>query len=100
MAQYHQYKIKVTAVDYYVSDEDVCESVCEDVTIEEDSEEFYDVINAKIKEVKESLPQTMELEIECEPEDLDDMVCDAVSEETGWLNNSVTYEIISDSEVE
>jgi hypothetical protein len=83
------YKIKVTAVDYCVEDEDVIDYV------EDDEDE--DEINDKIREIKDSLPQRLDLEIECEPEDLDDMVCDAVSEETGWLNNSVTYEIVEEN---
>jgi len=88
------YKIKVTSVDYCVEKEDVCEKICEDVTIEEDSEEFYDAIHEEIERVKTSLPQELELEIECEPEDLEDQIADAISEETGWLNNSFTYEIV------
>ena len=90
------YKVKVTAIDYCIEEEDVMEEICEDASIEEDSEEFYDAIHAKIEEIRNSLPQTMELEIECEPDELDYLVCDEVSEETGWLNYSVTYEILEE----
>ena len=100
MAQVHLYKIKVTSVDYCVEEEDVCEKVCEDVTIEEDSEEFYDAIHEEIGRVKTSLPQTLDLEIECEPEDLDSQIADAISEETGWLNNCFTYDILEDDLIE
>ena len=88
------YKIKVVAIDYCVEEEDVCWQFDNNTEIEEDSKEYYDAIHNEIEKIKHNLPQTMELEIECEPEDLDDMVCDMVSEETGWLNNSVDYEII------
>jgi len=90
------YRIRTTSIDYCVEDEDVCEDICLDPEIEEDSEEFYDAIEAEIVRVKNSLPQTLELEIECEPEDLDDEVCEAVSEETGWLVNGLSYDIIEE----
>ena len=93
----HFYKIKVTSVDYCVEDEDVCQEVDNDPEIEEDSEEYYNAIELLIKTTKASLPQTLELEIECEPEDLDEEVCDAVSEETGWLVNGLTYEIVEEN---
>lgn len=88
------YKIKVNAIDYSVEEEDVCWQFDNQADLEEDSEEYYDAIHNEIKHIKETLPQTMELEIECEEEDLGDVVCDTVSEETGWLNNSVSYEIL------
>ena len=89
------YKVKTTYIDYSVTEEDVCQVVDNDPTIEEDSEEYYDAIHAEIKKIRESLPQELELEIECEPEDLDNEVCEAVSEETNWLVNEVCYNIIS-----
>ena len=73
------YKVETTQIDYCVEDEDVCDYVNEDQ------------IDAEIERIKSSLPQRLELEIECEPEDLDDMVCDAIGEETGWLVNSFDY---------
>jgi len=89
-----EYKITTTKIDYCVEDEDVCEKIDRDVTIEPDSEEYYDAIDEEIKRVKASLSQHLELEITCDPEDLDDMVCDAISNETGWLVNSFEYDII------
>jgi hypothetical protein len=91
------YRVKTTSIDYCVEEEDVCEKICEDASIEEDSEEFYDAIHAEIKRVKDGLPQKLELEIECDPEDLDDMVCDAISEETGWLVNGFAYDILEEN---
>ena len=80
------YKVKVTSVDYCVEDEDVIDYV-EDCDDEEE-------IEAKIEEIKSSLPQTLELDIEGDREDLDDLVCDAISNETGWLINSFDYKIL------
>lgn len=85
------FKIRTTYIDYCVEEEDVCETVCEDASIEEDSEEFYDAIHAEIERVKSELPQELELEIDCEPEDLDDAVADTISEKTGWPVNRVSY---------
>lgn len=79
------YKVKTTKIDYCVEEEDVCDEIANDPEIEEDSEEYYDVIHNEINWIKETLPQVLVLEIECDSEDLDDMVGDAISEETGWL---------------
>lgn len=88
------YTVKVTSVDYCVEPEDVCWQFDNQADLEEDSEEYYEAIHAKIKRIKDSLPQELELEVECDREDLDDMVCDAITEETGWLINSFDYKIL------
>jgi len=89
-----EYKIKVTSVDYCIEEEDVCWQFDNQADLEEDSDEYYDAIHQEIKRIKESLPQTMLLEIGCDKTDLEDMVVDAISNETGWLINGCTYEII------
>ena len=53
-------------------------------------------IEDMIDEVKMSLPQTLILEIECEPEDLEDCITDAISDETGWLVEYFSYEILEE----
>lgn len=88
-------KIRTKNIDYCVEDEDVCETIDRDVTIEPDSEEYYDAIKKEIKRVKESLPQNLELEFyDYDPEDLTDLVSEAISEETGWLVNSFDFDVI------
>ena len=84
-----EYDIKVTSVDYSVTEEDLIDDVIDE----------EDYIN-KIKEIKSELPQVMYLTITCEPEDLEDEIAEAISAETGWLNNSFTYHIISETEIE
>lgn len=84
-----EYDIKVTSVDYSVTEEDLIDDIIEE----------EDYIN-KIKEIKAELPQVLYLTITCEPEDLEDEIADAISAETGWLNNSFTYHIISETEIE
>jgi len=75
-----KYRIRTTRIDYCIEDEDVCEYVPEDQ------------IEAEIERIKSSLPQHMVFTIECDKDDLDDMVCDAIGNETGWLINSFDYE--------
>ena len=88
------FKVRVYDIDYCVEDEDVCEEISNDSEIEEDSEEYYEAINKRIIQIKSELPQDMIFTIECEKEDLEDMACDAISEETGWLVNSFSYDIL------
>ena len=88
-----EYKVKVDSVDYYVTEEDVIDYASDDENIAD-----------KIKEIKSELPQIMYLTITCESEDLEDEIAEAIgeaiSEETGWLTNSFTYDIISETEIE
>ena len=88
-----EYKVKVNSVDYYVTEEDVIDYVSDD----EDED-----IDDKIKEVKSDLPQELVLVVTCDcaPEYVEDEIADAISEETGWLINSFTYDIISETEIE
>jgi hypothetical protein len=96
-----EYQIKVTSVDYYVTYEDIefdpYDTAFEDDTTIEANEKKADQM---IDDIKASLPQELELEITCDPEDLEDQIADAISDETGWLNNSFTYEIVSETEVD
>ena len=88
-----EYKVKVNSVDYYVTEEDVIDYVSDD-----DDEDIDD----KIKEIKSDLPQELVLVVTCNcaPEYVEDEIADAISEETGWLINSFTYNIISETEIE
>ena len=94
------FKIRTTDIDYHVSNDDVYEKVCEDASIEEDSDEFYEAIEKARVELEKELDfdskmQNLEFEFyDCEKEDLDELVCDAISSETGWLINGFNYEII------
>ena len=82
-----EYKVKVNSVDYCVTEEDVS-----------DDEDIAD----KIKEIKSGLPQELVLVVTCNcvPEYVEDEIAEAISEETGWLINSFTYDIISETEIE
>lgn len=87
--------IKTVFIDYCVEEEDVCWQFDNQADLEEDSEEYYDAIHKEIEKIKASLPQEIELEIECSPDNLDDIILDAISEETGWLVNNFEYKVLN-----
>lgn len=79
----YKFTVKVTAVDYDVSEED-----------------FWDIgdpeeVDAMIRKTKNGLPQRLTLEIECIDDEgaLEDKIGDAISEETGWIANGFDYRI-------
>ncbi len=87
-----EYDIKITSIDYShsVTEQDLIDDI-----IDED-------VADKIKEIKSGLPQELVLVVTCNcaPEYVEDEIADAISEETGWLINSFTYDIISETEIE
>jgi hypothetical protein len=85
------YQIKTTSIDYCVEAEDLW--FLDDV--EDLTDEDFD---REIERIKNELPQEVELEITCEPEDLEDEIADAIAEEIGWLVNNFGYDIISRKE--
>ena len=89
-----KFKVKTRYIDYCVEEEDVCSEFDNDASIEEDSEEYYQAINDKIREIKDNLPQHMLINVECDKEDLDEMVCDEITNRTGWLIYGFDYDII------
>lgn len=88
----HQFTVKCHDIDYDVGWEDV-ESNYEVPTDldEDDLDEWYDL---KVDEIKASLPKEVILTVEATEEDLEDVIVDALSEETGWLIDSYKYDII------
>lgn len=96
-----KYQIKVTSVDYDVTYEDI-EFDPYDTAFEDDETiaENERKADQMIEDIKKELPQELDLEIEAEPEDLEWLIADAISDETGWLNNSFTYDIVSEEEVD
>ena len=69
----YKFTIKVTGVDYYISEEDFWDI--------DDPEE----VDAAIRKTRNELPQHLTLEVECIDDKgaLEDMIADAISEETG-----------------
>lgn len=96
-----EYQIKVTSVDYSVTYEDIefdpYDTAFEDDATIEANEKKADQM---IADIKASLPQELDLEITCEPEDLESEIAEAISNETNWLNNSFTYNIVSEREID
>lgn len=87
-----KYKVRTKYIDYCIEDGDIIDCFwpeCQDW----DEEQF----EKKIDELRYELPQHLSFEIECEPELLECMVCEAISEETGWLVNIFSYDIIEEN---
>ena len=82
-----EFTVKVHDIDYCIELEDL-ESNGFDTENMSDEE-----IDAAIQKIRDTLPDELTLEVECTEEDLEDVVCDAISEETGWLINSFDYDI-------
>ena len=96
-----EYKIKVTSVDYDITYEDINFDLFDSVFNSADTmDEAERKADEEIAKIRSELPQELRLIITCEPEDLEDEIADAISEETGWLNNSFTYDIVSETEVD
>lgn len=90
------FQVHVKSVDYAVEFNDCWDIVVdENPGIDEDSDEFDNLVYAKIEEIKKSLPQELDLEITCYKEDLEDYVADAISQETDWLINGAEFDIKS-----
>ena len=80
-------KVKAYDIDYDVEPEDV----------DENEELTEDELDAKIAEVKESLPSELTFEFDIEPdEDIEDRIADEITLETNWLVNNFKYVIVEE----
>ena len=80
-------KVRAYDIDYDVEPEDV----------DENEELTEDELNAKIAEVKESLPSELTFEFDIEPdEDIEDRIADEITLETDWLVNNFKYVIVEE----
>lgn len=92
------YKVRAYNIGYSVEEEDVCSEIDNDASIEEDSEEYYNAIHNLIAQIKDELPQDMLFDITCEKGDrdeLEELLTDAISNETGWLIVGYDYDILN-----
>lgn len=80
-------KVRAYDIDYDVEPEDV----------DENEEPTEDELDAKIAEVKESLPSELTFEFDIEPdEDIEDRIADEITLETDWLVNNFKYVIVEE----
>ena len=80
-------KVRAYDIDYDVEPEDV----------DENEELTEDELDAKIAEVKESLPSELVFEFDIEPdEDIEDRIADEITLETDWLVNNFKYVIVEE----
>lgn len=91
------YKIRVKGIDYCIAYSDLADQVEERFPeMDPGSEEFDNLVHSEIEKVKNALPQSVDIEINgVSPDDLEDYIVDAISDETGWCINSFdSYEIL------
>jgi hypothetical protein len=93
------YKIKTTKIRYFIEEEDLEFDEFENHGM--DADDYDDeVIEEMIEEVQSQLPQELEFEIDCDPDELEDLICENISDETGYLVDWFKYEIVSEEELE
>lgn len=76
-----RFNVHTTKIDYAIEWEDLPE--CE-------TEEEFEKEKAKILK---SLPQELDLEVECDKEELEDTVIDMITERTNWLICGAEYTV-------
>lgn len=80
-------KVRAYDIDYDVEPEDV----------DENEELTEDELDAKIAEVKESLPSELTFEFDIEPdEDIEERIADEITSETNWLVDNFKYTIVEE----
>lgn len=81
------YLVKVTDIDYDVSEGDLGLSANDDLSDE--------AIDEKIKALKETLPQELTVEVTCNPDEIEDYIADEILDITNFGVNSVKdYKIL------
>lgn len=95
------YKVKTTSIDYYVTRDDVEETVLDSLDeFERESmseDELDELIEQAIETTRDELPQELEFEIDCQEDELEDIICDWISSETGWFINYFEYIILEEN---
>ena len=90
-----KYKVRAYDIDYSVEDEDVCAEFDNDPELETDSEEYYEAVHNKVKQILNDLPREMVLTVECdEEEDLEEEITDTITESSGWLIIGYSYDVL------
>lgn len=89
------FDVHVTEVSYDVDYATVAGEIEDDFPqIDPATDAFDDLVYARIEEIKKELPQEMDLTIEyADPEDLEYLVGEAISDKTGWLINYCSFTI-------
>lgn len=89
-----RYTVQVNDVDYEVTEQDVMDYIPE---FHQDDQDFIDDM---VFNVKYGINQKFVLEIECEPDELDELVCDEITHKSGWLVNTFNYEILKEEDID
>lgn len=85
-----KFKVHVFEIDYDITAEDLI-----DYDLPENADE--EIIQAQIDQLKAGLPQDLVVEINAEEgDDLDYLISEAISNETGWCVNWFAGEVIEE----
>jgi len=89
-------KIKTTYIDYSIEPEDCIDAIPKDWAIDDPREDA--LLDAEVERLKKVLPQ--ELVFEIAEEDWEECsIADLISDETGWLVESLGFEVCEAEEV-
>ena len=95
------YRVRTTYIDYYITREDVEETVLDDLDeLERESmseDELDEIIEQAIETTIDELPQELEFELDCQEDELEDIICDWISSETGWFINYFEYIVVEEN---
>ena len=95
------YKVRTNYIDYCIEDFEVEELIRErytEIELEELSEDGFEELKESIlDEIISELPQVLEYEVECQEDELDDILCDWISSETGYFINEFDYRILEEN---
>lgn len=88
-----------------ISDEDVANAIASEEGFDdlEEVDYDYDRFESKREEIEDSVPKEMIITLEdvdddVDQDELEEMISDAISDESGWLHGSFDYEEITDSD--
>lgn len=96
-------KIKITDIDYNITDEDI-ESAMEDYDYDPDTDDIDTLANQALEEIVAALPTEMEIEIPTEyiekfrkyTGELESYLAECISLETGFCINWYDYKIVEE----
>lgn len=88
-----------------ISDEDVANAIASEEGFDdlEEVDYDYDRFESKREEIEGSVPKEMIITLEdvdddVDQDELEEMISDAISDESGWLHGGFDYEEITDSD--
>jgi hypothetical protein len=95
------YRIRTTSIDYHITRQDIEDTVLDSLDDDEresmSEDELDEMIEQALEDTRDELPQELEFELDCQEDELEDIICDWISDETGWFINYFNYQILEES---